>query len=176
LSSRESIDDALRLSVGRETWQAHVAVRNWTSFAKLNVHHIVGFAAVGEEGGNVRRSSDSTGISVFRGGRIAPARRIRFAHAVLLESSPALKSSIPGPDVPLRLHFNVRIDAARTRLILVDPDGSLQTLEISGQDPPNTISAKARGLRPGVYRLRWQVLASDGHITRGEISFTVVKP
>ena len=59
---------------------------------------------------------------------------------------------------------------------LVDPDGSLQTLEISKQDPPNTLSAQARGLRPGVYRLRWQVLASDGHITRGEISFTVIKP
>lgn len=99
-----------------------------------------------------------------------------FAHAVLLESSPALKSSISGPDVPLRLRFNVRVDAARSRLTLVDPDGSLQTLQISRQDPPNMLSAQARGLRPGVYRLRWQVLASDGHITRGEISFTVVKP
>ena len=99
-----------------------------------------------------------------------------FAHAVLVESSPALKSSIPGPDVPFRLRFNVRIDAARSRLTLVDPDGSLQTLEISRQDPPNTISAEARGLRPGGYRLRWQVLASDGHITRGEIPFTVAKP
>ena len=99
-----------------------------------------------------------------------------FAHAVLLESSPALKSSISGPDVPLRLRFNVRVDAARSRLTLVDPDGSLQTLEISRQDPPNVLSAQARGLRPGVYRLRWQVLASDGHITRGEIPFTVVKP
>jgi methionine-rich copper-binding protein CopC len=28
-------------------------------------------------------------------------------------------------------------------------------------------------LLPGEYRLRWQVLASDGHITRGEISFAV---
>ena len=99
-----------------------------------------------------------------------------FAHAVLLESSPALKSSISGPDVPLRLRFNVRVDAARSRLTLVDPDGSLQTLEISRQDPPNMLSAQARGLRPGVYRLRWQVLASDGHITRGEIPFTVVRP
>ena len=99
-----------------------------------------------------------------------------FVHAVLLESSSALKSSIPGPDVPVRPRFNVRIDAARSRLTLVDPDGSLQTLEISRQDPPDTISAEARGLRPGVYRLRWQVLASDGHITRGEIPFTVVKP
>ncbi|HEX8837142.1 MAG TPA: copper resistance CopC family protein [Candidatus Acidoferrum sp.] len=99
-----------------------------------------------------------------------------FAHAVLLESSPALKSSISGPDVPLRLRFNVRVDAARSRLTLVDPGGSLQTLEISRQDPPNMLSAQARGLRPGVYRLRWQVLASDGHITRGEIPFTVVTP
>jgi methionine-rich copper-binding protein CopC len=97
-----------------------------------------------------------------------------FAHAVLLESSPPLKSSVAGPDVPLRLRFNVRIDAARSRLTLVDSDGSAQTLEIGKQDPPNTISAQAKGLRPGAYRLRWQVLASDGHITRGEIPFTVV--
>ena len=99
-----------------------------------------------------------------------------LAHAILLESSPALKSSIRGPDVPLRLRFNVRIDAARSRLALVAPDGAVRTLEISGQDPPNTLSAQARGLRPGLYRLRWQVLASDGHITRGEIPFTVIKP
>lgn len=95
------------------------------------------------------------------------------SHAVLLESSPALKSSVTGPDVPLKLRFNVRIDAARSRLTLVDPDGTMQTLEIHGQDGPDILLAKAKGLRPGAYRLRWQVLASDGHITRGEIPFTV---
>jgi len=98
------------------------------------------------------------------------------AHAVLLESTPALKGTVAGPDVPLKLRFNVRIDAARSRLTLVDPDGSSQTLEIAGQDPPDTISAQAKGLHPGAYRLRWQVLASDGPITRGAIPFTVVKP
>ena len=98
------------------------------------------------------------------------------AHAILLESTPALKGAVAGPDVPLKLRFNVRIDASRSRLTLLDPDGSSQTLAISGQDPPNTISAQAKGLLPGAYRLRWQVLASDGHITRGEIPFTVVKP
>lgn len=99
-----------------------------------------------------------------------------IAHAVLLESIPVLKSSVAGPDVPLKLRFNVRIDAARSRLTLIEPNGSSQTLEISGQDAPNAISAEAKGLRPGAYRLRWQVLASDGHITRGEIPFTVVSP
>lgn len=99
-----------------------------------------------------------------------------LAHAVLVESSPALKSSVAGPDVPLRLRFNVRIDAARSRLTLVGPDGASQTLEINKPDSPEIISAEAKGLHAGLYRLRWQVLASDGHITRGEIPFTVINP
>ena len=95
------------------------------------------------------------------------------AHAVLLESNPSLKSTVSGPDVPVKLRFNVRIDAPRSRLTLVAADGSTQTLEISQPVSPNTLSAQAKGLAPGDYRLRWQVLASDGHITRGEIPFTV---
>ena len=95
------------------------------------------------------------------------------AHAILLESNPALKSSVTGPDVPIRLRFNVRIDALRSRLTLIHPDGSTQTLEISKQTPVDTLSSEAAGLAVGTYRLRWQVLASDGHITRGEIPFTV---
>lgn len=98
------------------------------------------------------------------------------AHAVLLESSPALKSSVTGPDVPLKLRFNVRIDIARSRLTLVRPDGSSRALEVNKQASPDMLSALATGLTPGVYRLRWQVLAADGHITRGEIAFTVIAP
>ena len=101
---------------------------------------------------------------------VAPA----FAHAVLLESSPALKSAVSGPDVPVKLRFNVRIDALRSRLTLIRPDGSAQALEINKQTPPDTLLAEAAGLAAGAYRLRWQVLASDGHITRGEIPFTVI--
>ncbi len=95
------------------------------------------------------------------------------AHAVLLESTPPLKSAVSGPDVPIKLRFNVRIDVLRSRLTLIHPDGSTQPLEINKQTPPDTLSAEATGLNAGVYRLRWQVLASDGHITRGEIPFTV---
>jgi methionine-rich copper-binding protein CopC len=95
------------------------------------------------------------------------------AHAVLLESIPSLKSAVSGPDVPIKLRFNVRIDALRSRLTLIHPDGSAQALEISKQTPADTLSAEATGLAAGTYRLRWQVLASDGHITRGEIPFTV---
>ena len=97
------------------------------------------------------------------------------AHAVLVESRPALQSIVTGPDVTLKLRFNVRIDVVRSRLTLILPDGSMQMLEIDKETAPDTISSQAKGLQPGTYRLRWQVLASDGHITRGEIPFTVTK-
>ncbi len=100
---------------------------------------------------------------------VAPAA----AHAILLESSPALKSAVTGPDVPIKLRFNVRIDALRSRLTLIHPDGSSQALQISKQTAADRLCAEATGLSAGTYRLRWQVLASDGHITRGEIPFTV---
>ena len=95
------------------------------------------------------------------------------AHAVLLESSPALNSAVSGPSVPVKLRFNVRIDTLRSRLTLIRPDGSTQALEIRKDTSADTLSTQATGLVAGAYRLRWQVLASDGHITRGEIPFTV---
>ena len=36
--------------------------------------------------------------------------------------------------------------------------------------------APAAPLAPGAWRLRWQVLALDGHITRGDIPFTLRAP
>jgi hypothetical protein len=97
------------------------------------------------------------------------------AHAVLLESTPAVNSTVAGPDISINLRFNVRIDAGRSRLTLVPPSGSVRPLEIGKQTSEDTLSASAGGLPAGEYRLRWQVLASDGHITRGEIPCTVAR-
>jgi methionine-rich copper-binding protein CopC len=98
------------------------------------------------------------------------------AHAILLESSPSIHSSVAGPTIPITLRFNVRIDATRSRLTLVKPDASTQSLAIGKDAPADTLASQAQGLPPGDYRIRWQVLASDGHITRGEIPFQVTRP
>jgi hypothetical protein len=94
-------------------------------------------------------------------------------HAILRETSPAANSKVAGPDVPIMLKYNVRIDAKLSKLQLLHPDNSTSFLTIEAQTSPDTLNAKATGLTPGPYRIRWQVLAPDGHITRGEISFTV---
>jgi len=97
-----------------------------------------------------------------------------WAHAILMESKPALHSSVKGPDVSVWLRFNVRVDGSRSRLHLVAPDGSQQTLPLARQANPDILQSQAGALKPGTYRLQWQVLASDGHISRGEVAFTVI--
>jgi copper resistance protein C len=96
-----------------------------------------------------------------------------WAHAILMESKPALHANVKGPEVAIWLRFNVRIDGSRSRLHLLAPDGSQQTLSLAKQANPDILQSQAGGLKPGAYRLQWQVLASDGHISRGEVAFTV---
>ena len=99
--------------------------------------------------------------------------RPAWAHAILMESKPALHSSVKGPDVAIWLRFNVRIDGSRSRVQLVAPGGSLQTLPLAKQSSPDILQAQASGLKPGVYKLLWNVLAADGHMSKGEVPFTV---
>ena len=98
------------------------------------------------------------------------------AHAVLRSSSPTAGSVVSGPDVPVTLTFNVRVDAARSRLGLLMPDASTIPLPVGEQPSPDTLVSKLSGLKSGAYMIRWQVLAPDGHISRGEIPFTVKDP
>lgn len=94
-------------------------------------------------------------------------------HAILKDSSPAVNGKVQGPDVPIRLHYNVRIDASLSKLELLNPDQSTTGLQIGKQPAPDVLTSEAKGLKPGAYKIRWQVLAPDGHITRGEVPFTV---
>jgi methionine-rich copper-binding protein CopC len=95
------------------------------------------------------------------------------AHAIIVESSPAVDAAVKGPDVPISLRFNSRIDQERSRLTLTGPGGKAWPLTTVEASRPDVLNATASGLPPGAYTLRWQVLAVDGHITRGDIRFSL---
>jgi copper resistance protein C len=103
---------------------------------------------------------------------LLPLSRVE-GHAVLKESNPAANGKVAGPDVPIMLKYNSRIDSKLSKLQLLNPDNSTVDLKVDAQTSADTLNAKATGLKPGAYRIRWQVLAPDGHITRGEVPFTV---
>jgi copper resistance protein C len=97
-----------------------------------------------------------------------------WAHAIIVESTPKINDVITSPVLEIKLRFNVRVDGARSKLTLILPDGTARPVERLQQPSPDLLSAIVPKILPGNYRLHWQVLASDGHITQGEIPFSVV--
>jgi copper resistance protein C len=106
------------------------------------------------------------GIALF-------APRVALAHAVLVNSQPAVNSTVSGPEIAVLLKYNSRVDMEHSTLTLLDPDGRVEKVAIESEPEPGLLSAKLTGLVKGAYVLRWQVLATDGHITRGKVPFHV---
>jgi copper resistance protein C len=98
--------------------------------------------------------------------------RLALAHAHLLSSTPAANAAVHGPEVAIELRFNSRVDARHSVLTLVASDGHTEALTTDNENGESNLNAHAT-LKPGSYMLRWQALSTDGHITRGEIPFSV---
>jgi len=104
---------------------------------------------------------------------LAPASQAA-AHALVTESLPAAGATLTVLPERATLRFNSRIDQARSKLTLIGPDGAPRVLPLDTAAAPTSLEAALPApLPPGAWRLRWQVLAVDGHITRGDIAFNV---
>jgi methionine-rich copper-binding protein CopC len=99
--------------------------------------------------------------------------RAALAHAVLVQSTPTINATVEGPDVTISMKFSLRVDGARSTVLLSTGDGTSKPLAIDRQNAPDTLTTRAAKLSPGNYAIHWQVLATDGHVTRGEIPFRV---
>jgi hypothetical protein len=104
---------------------------------------------------------------------MAAAPRRALAHAVLVSSTPQRNAAVIGPDITINLKYNSRVDGGRSALSLLKPDGTVERISGLTQPLPDVVSASSHGLAKGAYVLRWQVLSSDGHITRGEVPFRI---
>lgn len=93
------------------------------------------------------------------------------AHAILIDSQPAARATVPPGPAVVTLRFNSRVDHARSRMAL-RANGTETPLPVDPACAADSLSATAT-LAPGSYVVRWQVLAVDGHITRGDVPFTV---
>ena len=99
-----------------------------------------------------------------------------YIASMVLSTTPSLRETVHGPDVPIKIRFNSRIDSKRSRLTLLAPGGKETELGIVNVSSEDFLISEAKGLKSGAYLLRWQALALDGHITRGEVPFRVQQP
>lgn len=96
-----------------------------------------------------------------------------FAHAVLVRSTPANQAIVQSHQIDIALDYDSRIEASRCTVRLTDANGKAVSLQMEPSTKPAELKAVAYNLANGKYQIHWQVLASDGHITRGDIAFTV---
>ena len=101
------------------------------------------------------------------------------AHAIIRQSSPVPGGSVAAGPLAIRLVFNSRLDHVRSQLsvapVRLGGGGTADEIRvtIAPDSPVIELLGMTAPLTPGPWRIRWQVLALDGHITRGDIAFTV---
>jgi methionine-rich copper-binding protein CopC len=74
----------------------------------------------------------------------------------------------------VELSFDTRINQRRSKLTLENP--AHHKIPVVIEDDPilrSKLLARISDLKPGSHKLHWEVLAVDGHTTRGVISFSV---
>jgi len=94
------------------------------------------------------------------------------AHAIIVAAKPDVGATVTGPNLAIDLRFNSRIDHLRSRLWLTEGEKPI-AVRVEKSGPTDHLAGEAGALAPGDYVLHWQVLAVDGHITRGDIPFRV---
>ena len=93
------------------------------------------------------------------------------AHAIIIDSTPAPLAHLAAGRLAVVLRYNSRIDSGRSKLLLQHGD-VVERVPVSEAATPDVLQANIQVV-PGAYELRWQVLATDGHVTRGRVPFTV---
>ena len=97
-------------------------------------------------------------------------------HAIVMDSSPRQGEETAAPR-RLVLRFNSRIEKRLCSATLIAPDR--RSIPLAGPEPgtaPDTLTYTLPDLAAGPYRVRWRVLAVDGHLTEGVLPFTVTRP
>ena len=100
------------------------------------------------------------------------------AHAIVLDSSPRHDAVLTEAPARLTLRFNSRIEAALSRVTIESPGAAARprALHVEGAEGADRLVVPLEPLAPGVYVVRYRVLAADGHVTEGALRFTVKAP
>lgn len=128
-----------------------------------------------------RRRGTAAGLAVLLlsgllAGSAGPAR----AHAIVLEASPAHDAVLAAPPARVVLRFNSKIEHALSRVTIERGAGetaagrpvALPVARAGGEDAARLV-VPLSPLAPGVYIVRYRVLAADGHVTEGALRFSI---
>jgi methionine-rich copper-binding protein CopC len=96
------------------------------------------------------------------------------AHVFPSKQEPAAGSTVSAP-AQVRITFNGPLEPAFSTLTVTDAAGKPVTAGKAAIDAkaPDVISVPVSGLAAGPYTVHWVAVASDGHRTHGDYTFSV---
>ena len=98
-----------------------------------------------------------------------------LAHAVLVKSAPAQRSTLAEPPPRVELWFNERLEPAYSKASVTNEAGAqvdLRDVAVSADDP-RRLAVSLPPLIPGRYTVSFRVLSVDGHVVESTLTFTV---
>ena len=97
------------------------------------------------------------------------------AHVALVAATPVAGSTVGQPPKTVKIRFDQVPDPQFNRIELLDTSGKTVAGGAAQRDAadPTVITVTLAQLPPGVYTVAWQALAGDGHLTKGNYSFTL---
>lgn len=97
-----------------------------------------------------------------------------LAHMKVAKAIPAPESTVSSPPRSVQIWFTQQPDAAVSRLEVSGP--ALKPVQLTGvhaMPDKSLMGTVPADLADGVYTLRWQSAGDDGHVQKGEYTFTV---
>lgn len=98
---------------------------------------------------------------------------VASAHATLEQASPSFRERVESAPHSVRLGFSESVDSVALKVRVYTARGRIVSRKSRLLDAGRIVETRLRPLARGAYTVRWQVLASDGHVTSGVYTFGV---
>jgi len=98
-----------------------------------------------------------------------------FAHSSLEHARPAVGGTVHGSPTEVRLWFSSPLVAASSSVKVLDQSGrrvDRKDKKLDRSDPAQ-ITVSVPALADGTYRVVWQVMSVESHVTHGDFTFEV---
>ena len=95
------------------------------------------------------------------------------AHMKVAKTSPAEGESLAKAPAHVQVWFTQKPDAAMSKLSLTGPKGDVSLFVHPAEENSLMGMIQEKSLADGTYVVKWQAAGDDGHIQRGEFTFTL---
>ena len=95
------------------------------------------------------------------------------AHAKVEKSEPRSGTTLNAPPKQIQLWFNEEIDAAVSKIELTGAAGKVALAPIHAASKKSVTAGITGTVADGAYTVAWQTAGDDGHVVKGNFTFTV---